>query len=101
MAKISVVNRNEKRKRMAEGQEARREELRAQMKDPNLSYAEKMAVRDSLNKMSKNGAKIRVVNRCEFTGRGKGVYRKFKICRNVFREMASRGALPGVTKSSW
>lgn len=101
MAKKSAVNRNDKRIRMASNQEARRAELKAIIKDASVSYEEKMAARDSLNKMAKNGCAIRVQTRCQFTGRPHSVYKKYGICRNVLREMASRGALPGVVKSSW
>lgn len=101
MAKVSVIYRNEKRKRMVATQADRREELKARVKDTSLSWDERMTARDDLNKMSPNSSAVRVRNRCALTGRPRGNYRKFKICRNVFREMASHGQLPGVTKSSW
>lgn len=101
MAKVSVVNRNEKRKRMVAVQAEKRAALKAKVIDTNLSWSERMQARDDLNKLPRNSCAIRVRNRCALTGRGRGNYRKFKICRNVFREMASHGQLPGVTKSSW
>ena len=69
---------------------------------PNFApIFERMEARNQLNKMRTNGSKIRLRNRCSITGRPRGVYRKFGLCRITFREMASAGQLPGVTKSSW
>ncbi len=101
MSKISVINRNEKRKRMVANKVGIRAELKAKVIDQALSWDERMIARDELNKLSRNSSEVRVRNRCMITGRPRGNYRKFKICRNVFREMASFGDLPGVTKSSW
>lgn len=101
MAKVSVIYRNEKRKRMVSARADRRNELKAQVKDMSLSMDERMIARDELNKLPRNSSPVRVRNRCALTGRGRGNYRKFNICRNMFREMASNGQLPGITKSSW
>jgi len=101
MAKIGVINRNENRKRLVTNKAATRAELKAKIIDESLSWEERMGARDALNKLPRDSSKVRVRNRCAITGRGRGNYRKFKICRNVFREMASHGDLPGVTKSSW
>ena len=101
MAKVGVINRNERRKRLVANKAEVRAELKAKIIDESLSWDERMSARDALNKLPKDSSSIRVRNRCSITGRGRGNYRKFKICRNVFREMASYGQLPGVTKSSW
>ncbi|MBA43317.1 MAG: 30S ribosomal protein S14 [Magnetococcales bacterium] len=101
MAKVGVINRNERRKRLVENKADLRAELKAKIIDESLSWDERMDARDALNKLPKDSSSVRVRNRCSITGRGRGNYRKFKICRNVFREMASYGKLPGVTKSSW
>lgn len=101
MAKVGVINRNEKRKRLVANKADVRAELKAKIINEDLPWDERMAARDALNKLPKNSCSVRVRNRCAITGRGRGNYRKFKICRNVFREMASHGDLPGVTKSSW
>lgn len=101
MAKIGVINRNENRKRLVANKAELRAELKAKIINESLSWDERMSARDALNKLPKDSCKVRVRNRCAITGRGRGNYRKFKICRNVFREMASHGDLPGVTKSSW
>jgi small subunit ribosomal protein S14 len=89
MSKTSVVARNLKRIRLAEKYKARREALKA-----TGDY-------EALQKLPRNSSPTRVRNRCSLTGRGKGVYRKFGLCRNVFRQMALDGKLPGIRKASW
>ena len=89
MAKLSVVARNEKRKRMAEKYAAKREELKAKG-----DY-------EGLQKLPRNSSPTRIQNRCIVTGRARGVYKKYGLCRNVFRQMALEGKLPGIKKSSW
>jgi small subunit ribosomal protein S14 len=101
MAKKSVVLRNEKRKKMAERQAPIRAELRKKALDLNLSDEERYNARMKLQSLPRNGAKERVRNRCQLTGRSRGVYQKFMISRITFREMAHKGLIPGVTKSSW
>lgn len=101
MAKTCTVLRNEYRKHLSALHTDKRAELKATIKDESLSFEERMAARDKLNKMPRDGATIRVRTRCMLTGRPRGNYRKFRICRNKFRELASRGELPGVTKASW
>lgn len=89
MARTCIVARNEKRKRLVEKFMAKREELKA-----NGDY-------DGLQKLPRNSAPTRLRSRCNVTGRGRGVYRKFGLCRNVFRQMALEGKIPGVRKASW
>ncbi|MDZ4746447.1 MAG: 30S ribosomal protein S14 [bacterium] len=89
MAKTSVVARNEKRKRLAEKYAVKRAELKA---------AGDMV---GLQKLPRNSAPTRIRNRCFLTGRGKGVYRKFGLCRNMFRQLALEGKIPGIRKASW
>lgn len=89
MAKTSVVARNEKRKRLVAKYAAQRAELKA---------AGDMV---GLQKLPRNSAPTRVRNRCFLTGRGKGVYRKFGLCRNMFRQLALEGKIPGIRKASW
>lgn len=101
MAKIGVNYRNVKRKHMASRDAEKRAELKRMVIDPSLSFDERMAARDKLNKLPKNGSQVRVQNRCEMTGRPHAVYRKFRICRNELRRLASNGQLPGVIKASW
>lgn len=101
MAKQCTVARNQKRERMSANQAAKRAELKALISNPATPFADRIAARDSLNSLAKNGSKIRVRTRCQLTGRGRGVHAKFKLCRNKLREMSSLGMLPGVVKSSW
>ncbi len=89
MARVSVIARNEKRKRLAEKYAARREELKAKG-----DY-------EALQKLPRNSSPTRIQNRCIVTGRARGVYKKYGLCRNVFRQMALEGKLPGIKKSSW
>ena len=101
MPKLSVVLRNEKRKKMADKQAEQRKTLRAQSIDPKLSFEERAAAQTSLQGLARNGSMTRVVVRCSMTGRGRGVYRKFQLCRIKFRELALEGKIPGVMKASW
>jgi len=101
MAKKSVVNRNIKRTKMAANQFARRQEYKAQALNESLTWEERDEARKKLQALPRNGSPSRVVTRCEITGRGRGVYKKFRLSRIKFRELASQGMIPGVTKSSW
>ena len=101
MAKQCLMQRNERRQRVSNNHYAKRMALKAKVADPNASYEDKMAARDALNALPKDGSTVRVRSRCVLTGRPRGVHRKFKLCRIKLRDMASVGLLPGVVKSSW
>ena len=101
MAKTSAMQKNLKRIKLAEKFLKKRTALKKIIKNRELPLADRFAAQLKLNKLPKNSAKIRVVNRCEITGRPHGVYRKLKISRIALREMASSGKIPGMTKSSW
>lgn len=101
MAKTSVVLRNERRKALVEKQRELRSELKKRAINPKLSDEERHEARTKLQKLSPNGSKVRVKNRCQITGRSRGVYRKFMLSRIKFRELAHAALIPGVTKSSW
>ena len=101
MARQCVPLRNDKRVAQVARDAAKRAELKAIISSETASFADKMDARDALNKMAKDGSKVRLVNRCAITGRPHGVFRAVGICRNKFREMAANGELPGFTKSSW
>lgn len=101
MAKLSTVNKNKRREKMLRSQKAPRKALREQSLDANLSPEEKALAFRKLQKLARNGAANRHVVRCAVTGRSKGVYRKFRLSRMKFREMALDGLLPGVVKASW
>ena len=101
MAKQCLVQRNERRQRVSHNHFAKRTALKAKIADPKTSYEDKIAARDALNALPRDGSPVRVRSRCVLTGRSRGVHRKFKLCRIKLRDMASVGLLPGVVKSSW
>ncbi len=101
MAKISQVLRDNKRDALIEKYAAKRAELRAKLKDPNIDPADKYDISAQLQKLPRNSCPTRKTRRCELTGRSKAVYRKFGLCRVELRRLALQGDIPGVTKSSW
>lgn len=101
MARLSAVVKNKKREKLAQKYGPKAAVLRAKAIDPKLSDEERDAARLKLQDLPRNGNPNRVRNRCELTGRSRGVYRDFKLCRNKFRELANNGLIPGVTKASW
>ena len=101
MAKTSSIQRNLKRIRLVKKFLKKREVLKKIIKDKKLPLNERFNAQLKLAKLPRNSAKIRIRNRCEITGRPHGVYRKLKISRIALREMASKGIIPGMTKSSW
>ncbi|MDE8347446.1 MAG: 30S ribosomal protein S14 [Acidocella sp.] len=101
MAKTSQVNRNAKREHMAARDKGKRATLKATIMDRTLPVEDRFEASLKLAQLPRNGAKVRVRLRCELTGRARGNYRKFKLCRIAFRELASTGQIPGVTKASW
>ena len=101
MAKASAINRNNKRRKLVKSLEGKRAKLKAVIADKEAPMEERFAAVLKLAEMPRNSAKIRVRNRCALTGRPRGNFRKFNLCRIALRDLASRGELPGVTKSSW
>ncbi|MFN5608579.1 MAG: 30S ribosomal protein S14 [Holosporales bacterium] len=101
MAKTSAVERNNKRRVMADRARKKRETLRALVHDRALSLEERMEATRKLSELPRNGAHIRVRNRCAFSGRPRGYYRKFNLSRIALREFGSQGLIPGLVKSSW
>ena len=101
MAKKSAVERDKKRRRMTDKDAARRAALKAQVMDRTASPEERFEAALKLATLPRNGSKVRLHNRCEVTGRPRGVYRKFKLGRVMLRELASKGQIPGMVKSSW
>lgn len=101
MAKVSAVQRDLKRRKLVKQTANRRAKLKAIIKNQDLPMEERFQAVLKLADMPRNGAKNRVRNRCALTGRPRGHHRKFNISRVALRELASKGELPGVTKSSW
>ena len=101
MAKLSSINKNNKRIKLSDKLYKKRAALKKIIKNKKLELAERFEAQLKLNKLPKNSAKIRIRNRCEVSGRPHGVYRKLRISRIALRDMASAGKIPGITKSSW
>jgi len=101
MAKKSSVVKQKKREELVKLKWNKRQELKKRSLDLHLSEEERHEAREALNKMPRNSCIIRLRNRCQLTGRARGYLRKFKLSRLSFRELASNGMIPGVTKSSW
>jgi len=101
MAKVSAVNKNNKRIRLVAKYAEKRAALKAAAKDPSLSFDEQFEARLKLSILPRDSSKSRVRNRCQVTGRPRGYYRKFKMSRVSLRHLASHGFVPGVVKSSW
>ena len=101
MAKLALINREEKRAKTVAQYAAKRAELFAVINNVNLSDEERMDARLKLQQLPRNASPSRQRNRCALTGRPRGVFRKFGLCRNKLREVAMRGEVPGMTKASW
>ncbi len=101
MAKKSSIERNKKRRALTARYAAKRDELKAIANDLSRAPEERFAARMKLAKLPRNSSKVRVRNRCELTGRPRGVYRKFRMSRIAVRDLASAGRIPGMVKSSW
>ena len=101
MAKLSSINKNNRRASMSKRDAGKRASLKATIMNRELPIDERMAAQFKLSALPRNGAKIRIRNRCELTGRARGTYRKFKLSRIKLRELGSFGRIPGLTKSSW
>jgi len=101
MAKISTINNNKKRRKLVKKYAARRAKLRDLAEDRDKPEEERFMARLKLAQLPRNSSKTRVRNRCEVTGRPRGYYRKFRMSRVSLRELANKGLIPGVIKSSW
>ena len=101
MAKLSSINKNNKRIKLSDKFYKKREKLKKIIMNKKLPLEERFKAQQKLSKLPRNSAKVRVMNRCQITGRPHGVYRKLKISRIALRDMASSGKIPGITKSSW
>ncbi|MBW8268153.1 30S ribosomal protein S14 [Caldovatus aquaticus] len=101
MAKKSAVEKNKRRERLAKLHAAKRAALKAVVMNRALPIEERFEATLKLAQLPRNGAASRVRLRCAITGRPRGNYRKFRLCRNMLRELGSRGQLPGLVKASW
>lgn len=101
MSKLCMKERDRKRKLMNKSARPKREKLKAIIMDRDLPIEERFAATQKLAEMPRNSARVRQRNRCELTGRPRGYYRKFRLCRNKLRELGSFGQIPGLVKASW
>ena len=101
MAKKSSIDKNNKRRKLIEKFKNKRLELKRKIKDKKLSMEERLQIQFKLDELPRSSSRVRHRNRCELTGRARGVYRKFGLSRIKIRELSMNGALPGVVKSSW
>ncbi len=101
MAKISAVQRDKKRRKLAQKYSGKREALKAIIKDKTIPLEDRFVAQLRLAELPRNASPTRIHNRCEVTGRPHGYYRKFRMSRIALRELASQGQIPGVVKSSW
>ncbi|TKD52962.1 30S ribosomal protein S14 [Sphingomonas baiyangensis] len=101
MAKLSSVNKNEKRRKMVAKYAPKYAKLKAIANDTSLDDTERLIARLKMAELPRNGNPTRIRNRCELTGRPRGYYRKFRLARVMLRDLANKGLIPGVVKSSW
>ena len=101
MAKLSAINKNNKRIKLSDKYFKRRDSLKKIIMNKKLPLEERFKAQQKLSKLPRNSAKTRVRNRCEITGRPHGVYRKLKISRIALRQLGLEGKIPGMVKSSW
>jgi len=101
MAKLSAINKNKSRIKLSDKLYKKRQALKKIIMNKKLPLEERFKAQQKLSQLPRNSAKIRVMNRCEITGRPHGVYRKLKISRIALRQLGLQGKIPGLVKSSW
>ena len=101
MAKLSSINKNNKRIKMSKKFYNKRKKLKNIIMNKSLPLEERFKAQQKLSKLPRNSSSIRVRNRCQITGRPHGVYRKLKISRIALRQLGLEGKIPGMIKSSW
>ena len=101
MAKLSSINKNNKRIKLSNKFYKKRQALKKIIMNKNLTLEERFKAQQKLSKLPRNSAKNRIMNRCQITGRPHGVYRKLKISRIALRQLGLQGKIPGMVKSSW
>ena len=101
MAKLSSINKNERRKKLAKKYAGQYSRLKAIADNEALEDSERWIARLKMAELPRNGNPTRIRNRCELTGRSRAYYRKFRLSRIMLRELANKGLIPGVVKSSW
>jgi small subunit ribosomal protein S14 len=101
MAKLSSINKNERRKKLVKKYAGKYARLKAIADDQSADDTDRLMARLKMAEIPRNGNPTRIRNRCELTGRPRAYYRKFRLSRIMLRDLANKGLIPGVTKSSW
>ena len=101
MAKLSAINKNNKRKKLSNKFYKKRKELKEIIMDKKIPLEKRFKAQQKLSKLPRDSSRTRLMNRCEITGRPHGVYRKLKISRIALRQLGLQGKIPGLVKSSW
>ena len=101
MAKLSSINKNNKRIKLSEKFKKKRSELKKIIMNKKLPLEERFKAQQKLSNLPRNSSRTRIMNRCQITGRPHGVYRKLKISRIALRQLGLQGKIPGLMKSSW
>ena len=101
MAKKSAIERNKNRKRLVKRYKVKRAELKAVARNASATPEERFSAQLKLAALPRNSSAVRIRNRCQLSGRSRGVYRKFGLSRIALRDLASKGQIPGMLKSSW
>lgn len=101
LSKKSVINRNNKREKVINHYLTKRQEILSTLNDPKIDQIEKTLARQKLQKLPRDSSPVRYRNRCSMTGRPRGVFKKFGLCRIKLRDIAMSGQIPGITKASW
>ena len=101
MAKLSSVNKNERRKKLVKQYAPKLAKLKAMANDQSLDESDRLMARLKMAELPRNANPTRIRNRCALTGRPRAYYRKFGLARVMLRDLANKGMIPGLTKSSW
>ena len=101
MAKLSAINKNNRRIKLSDKYFKKRNSLKKIIMNKKLTLEERFKAQQKLSKLPRNSSKVRIMNRCQITGRPHGVYRKLKISRIALRQLGLQGKIPGMVKSSW
>jgi small subunit ribosomal protein S14 len=101
MARLSVINREIKRRKLVKKYSAKIAELKSVITNQSLTDEDRFTAQSTLASLPRDSSEVRLRNRCQITGRPRGVFRKFGLCRNKIREYAMKGEIPGLVKASW
>ena len=101
MAKLSSINKNERRKKLVKQYAGKFAALKAIANDKSADDTDRLMARLKMAELPRNANPTRIRNRCELTGRPRAYYRKFRLARVMLRDLANKGLIPGVVKSSW